>query len=126
MEWTIRPALQAFPVSIIFITYMIITAYSVKNGNAQVHIIMYAISPALMLLFIAIRGRTYTLKNNVLTVMHFKRPIQSMGTLNIVDMTIRPVGIRSGHVIFTNAYGARLTLKNIALSRNRMAQLERL
>ncbi len=126
MEWTIRPALRAYPVSIIFIVFMSYIIGVTNNGNAQIHMTMYVIMPSLMLLFIAIRGRTYTLKNDVITAKRFLQPIQTMNINNIVDMTVEPVGIRAGHIVFSNAHGAKLIMNNIALSRKRMEVLSRL
>ena len=121
MEWTIRPTLRAFPVSIIFIVFMSYMTYGTNNGDAQIHITMYAIMPALLLLFIAIRGRTYTLKNNVITAKRFLQPIQTMNINSIVDMTIKPVGIRACHITLHNVHGAKLTMNNISLSHKKMA-----
>jgi len=55
-------------------SYMMCT---INNGDAQIHITMYAIMPALFLLFIAIRGRKYTLKDRVITAKRFLQPIQT-------------------------------------------------
>jgi len=126
MEWTIRPTLRAFPVSIMFIAYMSYMAYSTNNSDAQIHIIMYVIMPALVLLLMAIKGRTYTLENNVITAKRFLQPTQTLSTRSIVDMTVKPVGIRAGHIVFSNAHGAKLIMNNIALSRKRMEVLCRL
>ncbi len=98
---------------------------SINNGDAKIHITMYAIMPALLLLFIAIRGRTYTLKNNVITAKRFLQPIQTMNTKSIVTMTVKPVGIRAGHITFHNVYGAKFTMSNIALSHKKMEALQR-
>jgi len=126
MEWTIRPTLRAYPVSIIFILFMSYMMGTINNGDAKIHITMYAIMPALFLLFVAIRGRKYSLKNNVITAKRFLKPIQIMNINNIVNMTVKPVGIRACHITFHSAHGTELTMSNIPLSRKKMAVLQRL
>ena len=126
MEWTIRPALRAYPVSIIFIGFMSYMMNAINNGDTRIHITMYAIIPVLLLLFIAIRGRKYTLKNDVITAKRFLQPVQTININNIVNMTVKPVGIRAGHITFHNVHGAKLTMNNIALSHKRMEALLRL
>jgi len=126
MEWTIRPTLRAFPVSIIFIVFMSYMTYGTNNGDAQIHIIMYAIMPAILLLFIAIRGRKYTLKNDVIRAERFLQPIQTMNINNIVNVTVKPVGVRAGHITLHSVHGTELTMSNIALSHNKMAAFLRL
>ena len=74
-------------------------AYRTNNGDAQIHIIMYVIIPALVLLLMAIKGRTYTLENNVITAKRFLQPTQTMSTRSIVDMTVKPVGIDRKSVV---------------------------
>ncbi len=123
MEWTIRPTLRAFPVSIIFLVFMSYMLCSTNNGDAQIHIFMYAILPAILLLFVAIRGRKYTLKNDAITAKRFLQPVQTMNTKSIVNMTVKPVGIRAGHITFHNVHGAKLTMNNVALSHKKMEAL---
>jgi len=48
MEWTIRPTLRAFPVSIIFLVFMSYMMRTINNGDAQIHIIMYAILASIL------------------------------------------------------------------------------
>ena len=126
MEWTIRPTLRAYPVSIIFIGIMTFMMNAINNGDAKIHITMYAIMPALLLLFIAIRGRKYTLKDRVITAKRFLQPIQTMNMINIVNVTVKPVGIRACHITLQSVHGAKLTMSNIPLSRKKMAALQRL
>jgi len=126
MEWTIRPTLRAYPVSIIFIGIMTFMMNAINNGDAKIHITMYAIMPALLLLFIAIRGRKYSLKNDVITAKRFLQPIQTMNAKSIVSMTVTPLGIRAYHITFHSAHGAELTMSNIPLSRKKMEALLRL
>ena len=126
MEWTIRPTLRAYPVSIIFIGIMTFMMNAINNGDAKIHITMYAIMPALLLLFIAIRGRKYTLKDRVITAKRFLQPIQTMDMNNIVNVTVKPVGIRACHITLQSVHGAKLTMSNIRLSPKKMAALQRL
>jgi len=104
-------------------TYMMC---NINNGDGKIHITMYAIMPALLLLFIAIRGSKYTLKNDVITAKRFLQPVQTMNINNTVNMTVKPVGIRAGHITFHNVHGAKLTMSNISLSHKRMEALLRL
>jgi len=99
---------------------------AINNGDAKIHITMYAIMPALLLLFIAIRGRKYTLKDRVITAKRFLQPIQTMNMINIVNVTVKPVGIRACHITLQSVHGAKLTMSNIPLSRKKMAALQRL
>ncbi|MEY8239232.1 MAG: hypothetical protein RPT25_02725 [Cycloclasticus sp.] len=115
-EWVLRPVLRAFLLEISLLLTISYTVYANGDGVAQLIYSLLILFPALVMLLITIKGRKYALKKGIVSAKRFLQATQIIDTEDVVDITIKRVGIGAGHMTLHGADGKKMDIKNIQIS----------
>ncbi len=122
-EWVLRPVLRAFLLEISLLLTVSYTVYVSGDGVGQLIYTWLVLFPALIMLLIAIKGRKYVLKKGIVSAKRFLQATQMIDTEDVVDITIKRVGIGVGHMTLHGSDGKKLDINNIQISHREVKKL---
>jgi hypothetical protein len=114
-EKTIRPSLRAFYLEFLLLLVISYPVYISNDTGLEFIYSLFVLCPALAMLLVAMFGRKYVLKEDTIYAVGFLRHTQGMNLNDVVDLTIKRVGLGAGHMILHGPEGQKMQIKNIRL-----------
>ena len=114
--YTIKPSLKAFPYVWLWLLGQCIIISTIDETGALLLMAMFCLLPVLMVLCLVTYGRSYQLKNGIISkINHITGEKQSINLDDVKHVAEKPKLFGYGHMILTLKNGRKFKMKNIKL-----------